>query len=40
MEALERLPVAGDEVAVGDWVIRVVEVVERSITRAEARRAS
>ena len=38
MEVLERLPGPGDEVQLEDWTIRVVEVVERSITRAEAHR--
>lgn len=39
MEHLERLPVVGDEVAVGPWMLRVSQVEERSVTRVDAIRA-
>ena len=38
MEQLNRLPRPGDELALGEWTIRVVRVERRVITRAEAHR--
>ncbi len=38
MERLERLPRPGDELSLGEWVVEVMSVEERAITRAEARR--
>ena len=38
MEQLERLPTPGDEVAFGEYTVRIVEVFERTITRAEAQK--
>lgn len=37
METLERLPAVGDEVPLEGWRVRVAEVVERAVTRIEAR---
>lgn len=39
MESLLRMPRAGDELELGEWTIRVVEVERRVITRAEAHKA-
>jgi CBS domain containing-hemolysin-like protein len=36
MEELERLPRAGDELRLGRWMIRVLEVHARAVTHAEA----